>query len=495
MRNSFYQTRKFKYGTAATAFTIAFIAIVVIFNIIFSALSSKYMWYVDMTTDKVFSLSDEAKDILSDITDDVYIYFASEPDVLMNGTNSSFMRYVYTTALQLDENFPNIHVECVDVFKNPSFFRDFYTTAATDIDSDSVVLVSGKEVRVYALEAFFMYDEETQEYWAYNGEKKLLSGIMQVTQTETPIVSFTMQHGEDLESAANLMNVFAENGFAVEGVDLSTTELSDDCRILVIYNPKYDFIGSEAEGDSYNEIQKIDDFLDEYGCLLVYCDPEYVDNLTNLNEFLEEWGISYVSNAYIRDKEHALSVDGYTVITEYQSGSALASIYDDLSALTTPPKTIIRKAMPIEILWESGGGLSGSRNVVSILKSYDTSELVVNGMVQETGAYNVMTLSCETRVIDSEHYYSYVIAAGSPTFANGSYLNSNAYANEDVLSASMKAAGRETVLAVLNFKPLDDDSITVTTAVANNWTVAMTLVIPAIVALIGIVVIIRRKHA
>lgn len=495
MRNSFLQTRKFKYGSAATAFTIAFIAIVVIINIIFTALSSKYMWYVDMTSDQVFSLSDEAKDILSDITDEVNIYFASEPDVLMNGTNSSFMRYVYTTALQLEENFPNIHVECVDVFKNPAFFRDYYTTAATDIDSDSVVLVSGGEVRVYDLEAFFMYDEETQEYWAYNGEKKLLSGIMQVTQTETPIVSFTMQHGEDLESAVNLMSVFAENGFTVEGVDLSTTELNDDCRILVIYNPKYDFIGSEAEGASFNEIQKIDDFLDDFGCLLVYCDPEYADNLTNLNEFLEEWGISYVSNAYIRDKEHSLSVDGYTIVTEYQSDSALTTIYDDLSALTTPPKTLIRKAMPIDILWENGGSLSGSRNVASILKSYDTSELVVNGMVQENGAYNVMTVSCETRIIDGEHYYSYVIAAGSPTFADGSYLASNAYANEDVLSASMKAAGRETVLASLIFKPLDDDSIVVTTAVANKWTVAMTLVIPAIIALVGIVVVIRRKHA
>lgn len=495
MRNSFYQTRKFKYGSAATAFTIAFIAIVVIFNIIFSALASKYMWYVDMTGEKVFSLSDEAKDILSDITADVNIYFASEPDELMNGTNSQLLRYVYTTALQIEESFPNIHVECVDVFKNPTFFRDYYTTTATDIDSDSVVLVSGNEVRVYALEAFFMNDTDTNELWAYNGEKKFVSGIMQVTQTDKPIVSFTTQHGEALESANNLMTIFAENGFQVEGVDLSAAELSDDCRILVIYNPKWDFVGSEAEDANYNEIQKIDAFLDDYGCLLVYCDPEYVDNLTNLNEFLEEWGISYVGNSFIRDKEHAMSVDGYSIITEYQKDSSVSSIYSDLSALTTPPKAIIRKAMPIEILWEKGGSLSGSRSVSPVLKSYNTSELVVNGVPKETGAYNVMTMSVETRVVESEYYYSYVIAAGSPSFADNSYLASNAYANEDVLSAAMKAAGRERVLAVLNFKPFDNDSITITTAEANNWTVAMTLVIPAIIALVGIVVVTRRKHA
>jgi len=496
MRNSFYQTRKFKYGSAATAFTIAFIAIVVIFNIIFTALSSKYMWFVDMTAEKVFSLSDEAKDLLSDITDDVYIYFASEPDELMTtGTNAQLTRYVYNTALQMDETFPNIHVDCVDVFKNPTFFRDYYTTAATDIDSDSVVLVSGGEVRVYALEAFFVNDEEQNELWAYNGEKKLVSGIMQVTQTKTPVVNFTTQHGEALEEAGNLMTIFAENGFTVDGVDLSADELSDDCRILVIYNPKWDFVGNEAEGDAYNEIKKIDEFLDGYGCLLVYCDPEYVNNLTNLNEFLEEWGISYVGDTYIRDTEHSMSVDSYSIITEYQAGNSISDIYADLSALTTPPKTIIRKAMPIEILWEQGGGLSGSRAVVPVLKSYDTSELVVDGTIQETGAYNVMTMSVEARVVDSEHYYSYVIAAGSPSFVDNNYLVSNAYANEDVLSAAMKAVGRERVLAVLKYKPFDDDSLVISTADANKWTIAMTLVIPSIIALAGIVVVTRRKHA
>jgi len=495
MRNSFYQTRKFKYGSMATVFTIAFIAIVVIFNIIFTALASKYMWYVDMTDEQVFTLSDEAKEIMSDITNDVNIYFAAEPDVLMNGENSAYMRYVYTTAQQLEEEFSNIHVECVDVLKKPSFFREYYNTTATDIDSDSVVVVSGTEVRIFAAEAFFTFDENYEYVWAYNGEKKLLSGIMQVTQTETPIVNFTTQHGEDLTSAANLMNIFAENGFHVDGIDLSTQTLSDDCRILVIYNPKYDFVGSEAEGDAFNEIKKIDEFLDDYGCLLVYCDPEYVDNLTNLNEFLEEWGISYVGGTYIRDKEHAMSVDGYTIVTEYQSETLGASIYSELSALDTPPKSIIRKAMPIEILWETGGDLSGSRDVSAVLKSYNTSELVVEGAVEATGSYNVMTISRETRIVDNEYYYSYVIAAGSPSFADGSYIVTNAYANEDILSAAMKAVGRERVLAVLAFKPFDDDDITITTEEANDWTAAMTLVIPAIVSLLGIVVITRRKHS
>ena len=88
-RNSIFNSRKFKYGSAATAFTIAFIAVVVIFNIIFSALAQKYMWYIDLTKEQVYTLSEEAKEIMSDVSQDVYIHFASEPDELMNGQNSS----------------------------------------------------------------------------------------------------------------------------------------------------------------------------------------------------------------------------------------------------------------------------------------------------------------------------------------------------------------------------------------------------------------------
>ncbi len=497
MRKSITQTRKFKYGSVATVFTIAFVALVVIFNIIFTALAQKYNWYIDMTEDQVYTLSEEAKELLSDIPNEVYIYFASDPDVLMSGSNSSYTRMIYTTALQIEEAFSNIHVECQNVYKNPAFFREFYNTAATDIDSDSVVITSGGEVRVYAAEAFFTFSDtsDSSTVWAYSGEKAMISGIMQVTQTEKPKVAFTIEHGEEMSNALALANVFAENGFEVQTVNLAKETLDEDTRILVIYSPIYDFIGAEAEDESTNEIEKIDEFLDGQGCLMVFCDPEYVENLTNLNEFLAEWGIEYGSGVTVRDTENAMSTDGYSIIAQYQSDTLGGSIYRDLNNLATPPKTIIRKSAPINILWETGGGLNGSREVSSVLKSYSTSELMENGLVKETGSYNLVTITRETRIVDNEYYYSYVMAFGSPSFSNMSYIDSNAYANEDILSASMRAVGRERVLASLSLKPFDDDELTVTTDQANNWTVAMTLILPVIFALCGIVVITRRKHS
>ncbi len=496
-KNSFYNSRKFKYGSVGAIFTISFIAIVIIFNIIFSALAAKYLWYFDMTEKQVYTLSEEAREIMSDVTSDVNIYFASEPDVLMNGANASYTRYIYNTALQLEEAFDNVNVECVDVLKNPSFFREFYNTAATDIDTDSVVLQSGSEVRVFKAVAFYSFDDtsDLSTVWAYNGEKRLLSGILQVTQTDNPQVAFTTEHGEDMAGALYLSTLFAENGFEVNTVNLAQDELDEDCRILVLFNPIYDFIGAEAEDQSRNEIEKIDAFLDDFGCLLVFCSPEYVDNLTNLNEFLEEWGISYVGNTTIRDNEHSMSVDGYSIIAEYQKDTLGGSIYSELNNLSTPPKTIIRKAMPIDILWEEDGNLSGNREVSPVLKSYDSSEIIVNGTPTESGSYNLSTISRDTVIIDNEYYSSYVMAFGSPSFVASNYIESNSYANEDIVSAAMKAVGRERVLALIERKPFDKDEITITTAEANKLTIIMTVAVPAIIAICGAVIIIRRKHS
>lgn len=488
--------KKLKYGTISTVLTIAFIAIVVIFNIVFSALAGKYGWLIDMTKERVYSLSDEAKSIMSDITEPVNIYFASEPDVLMGGPYSAYTRYVYKSALELHDEFPNVNVECVDVRKNPAFFRDFYNTTATVIDSNSVIMESGGEVRVFSINAFYTCEDsnDLSTAWAYNGEKRLISGIMQVTQTEKPVVVFTTEHGENISGAVNLGTIFAENGYEIKVADLTREDIQDDCRIVVIYDPMYDFLGAEGREPGYNEIEKLDAFLDRYGCLMVFLSPEHVGKLDNLNEFLEEWGISYESGTFVRDNEHAMSTDGYTIITQYQRDTMGGSIYLDLNALDTPPKTVIEKSAPINILWERGGSLNGTRIVSPVLKSESTSEAVRDGVTERKGSFNVVTVTRESRIVDNEYYYSYVMAFGSPTFADPYWIESNAFANEDIIAAAMKATGRERVLAVLDFKPFDDSDITITTADANRLTVACTIAIPLILAVVGIVVTVRRKH-
>lgn len=491
---SITKSRKLRYGAMAAGFTAVFIAIVIVFNAIFSSLAAKFGWYADMTSEAVFTMSDVSLSYIDDITSDVYIYFASEPDELMADAD---MRYVYNSAKEISTAIPNVHVECHDVVKNPEFFMDFYNNKGTKITAKSVVIASGSESVIYNYKAFFTYNEEGKR-WAYNGEYRYTAGIMQVTQAETPIAYFTTGHSEDITNAATLATLLADAGFEVREIDLSMEEIDDDARILVIFNPKYDFHGVEAEAESANEIDKIDRFLDGLGGLLVFEDSEYAAGLNNLNEFLEEWGISYKAGTHVKDAAHSMSVDGYSIVTKYQEEDNFgANIYDDLENFDSMPKSMIRQAMPIEKLWTGQGTMVGAKAVYTMLGSYEGAELVdrESESVMETGEYDLVTISYENRVIDNDYYYSYVMAAGSPSFAYNNYLVDTSYGNSDVILSALKLIGRDKVLADLDLKPFDDTSSSATTAESAKFTVCCALILPAVIAVVGVVTVIRRRHS
>ena len=85
MRKRYYNdSKKKKFAFYQTAITVLFIALVIVLNTAIYALAEHYLWHVDMTEGQVFTLSDEAKALLTavekDSDKDVNIYFTVEPD-------------------------------------------------------------------------------------------------------------------------------------------------------------------------------------------------------------------------------------------------------------------------------------------------------------------------------------------------------------------------------------------------------------------------------
>ncbi len=490
------KSRGLKIGGASLAFTVLFVVCVIIVNTVFGVLANSMLWYIDMTGDSVFTLSDEAKDVLSDVTADVGIYFAQDADKLMSGEGSSpYMKYIYNTALQLEKEFSNIHVECVDVIKDPAFFDYYYNTAATDIKSTSVVIESGGEFRLQTADSFFMWDENYTYIWGYNGEAKFAASILQVTAAEMPIVYFTSGHGEKTQAESSaLWNLYETAGFEVRSVDLTIEDLHEDGRILVINDPVYDFAGIEG-GEGGNEIDKIDAFLDRHGSLMVFADSENSKNLKNLSELLGEWGIAFRSGEVITDTLNSITNDGKSIVAKYETEDTMGrSLYRDIANMSTPPKTVFRNAMPLDILFEKDDKLMGSISTSTVFYSGDSSESLKAGEPVAEGALPIMTVSREEGIKDNDFIYTYVLVCGSPEFASNDYLTSSSYANSDILVNTVRLVGREKIVADIDPKVLDETALDITTAQANRWSVAMVTVIPVVVAAVGIFVCIRRRR-
>ncbi|MDY5940497.1 MAG: Gldg family protein [Eubacteriales bacterium] len=506
--------RRFRHGSLAVVMSALLLAAVILVNVIFTALAYKFNLYTDMTDTLLFTLSDAFKNALADINTPVNIHFCAEPDYLQANEKTN---YVYQTALQIAEAFDWVKVDAIDANKEPTLFAKYATNSASgQVSTTSVIVESANgtsQPRILGVNTFYVANEDGS-IWAYNAEEKFAAAILSVTATDLPIAYFTTRHGE---TKSEYLEEIVENaGYEVRYIDLSREELDSSARLIVINNPIYDFQPANEEEETASELEKIDRFLaSEYGSLMVFLDPLKLNGITNLREYLSEWGI-VVSDTVVQDKMNSISSNGYSVVGTYNYEDVLgASLVKDIANTDHPPKTIFEYAAPITysdfyspVLDSEDGtttfptgsyayyGNNASRDVSAVLRSSADALAVKDGnVVDSKGNYNLMVVSRESRIISNETYNSYVLCTATADFTADKYINSNVYANKDILYSAFKLMGREFIPADITFKVLESYDIEdMTTAQANRWTFVLVTVLPSVCLIACAVVCIRRKY-
>ncbi len=551
MKLNIKNTKKLRYGGIAVALTALIIAVIVLFNVIFTALSSKYMWYLDMTANRIYSLTEECltvvRDGIAEINakrseeneknglasgDEGYmkpaavnIYFCDDPDNLMASTS---MRYIYETARELADKCDFINIEHLNWRYNPSTVAKYKTTGSS-INSGSVIVdadnyhTEGNNWMAYAQTKFFAVDSSGNTV-GYNGERVLASAILSVCSADTPIAYVATNHSEAFYDDS-LLDTLSYAGYKIVTCDISDREFefSDDGRLLVIYNPRSDA--------SPEEIAKIEAFLNKSNSLMVFMDPTS-PILPNLEEYLETWGIVFdratgddgkTHSCIVNDQKNSLSSDGYTVKGEYvTTGGVGYDIYDGMLKNGYSPSVIFPDAMPIKLSssfeekrYESTVDKEKDYNyghamldgyekyVYDVFTAHDGAVTIADGKeVNKTADHKLMTMSVKVSSVgdgtgQTDPKNSYVLCSGSLKFATSDYLDSAVYGNSDVLTSATSIIGRDIVPAVgVDFKYFQSYEMSdITDAEANQYTLLLTILPAAIVFTVGIVVLVRRRYS
>ena len=542
-KGSLFGSRRFKYGSMSAVITVLVIAAVIIFNVIFSALAAKYTWYIDLTREGIYTLSDNCIDLLDEtftrIADErkaageeplkVKIRFCDLEDNIMENTSQ---RYVLMTAKELAEEFPDVvEIEYINIWENPTAVEKYKTSVLTSILSTHVIIESGTEYRAYEINKFYLTNSGTTTPWAYFGEKRFASGILAVTQAESPVAAVLTGQGEIFTDTA-LIETLDTAGYEVISVkDLVNEPLPDNCRLIVCYNPTADFVDSDGISD-ISEISVIEKFLaDNNHSFMVYMSPTS-PKLPVLEGYLELWGISFMReqtdvnkyNSYtVKDSSNALTGDGLTFIGEYEQLGLGGSITSDLRSSSVPRKVIFKNAMPItfaeefEVIHANENGTplaygykdlgSGfSREAYFLFNASEGAVAMADGREALTSTANsklgLMTISRQQRYVQEDKIglsvadlSSYVFACGSTEAVSKALLESNTYGNSELLMKVFYEMGKENIPASLSITPFSDTTIdTLTIDRANAYTIVLTVIPAAIVFGIGIYVIIRRKY-
>ncbi|MBE6637209.1 MAG: hypothetical protein E7618_05340 [Ruminococcaceae bacterium] len=484
--------RRLKYGALAVALTAAVVALIVIVNAVFTALASKFLWFADMSREKLYTISQESIDLLDDYRETnefhISIVFCSLEDQVKENYYSNL---VLNLAKQYAEEFDFVSVEYVDIINHPEQVDKYLSTSLSRPKTTSVIITDGSESRIFTIDSFYTFDSETGDLFAFNGEYKITAAILQMCGDD-PLAYFVTGHGEDIDGSV-MWTLFEDAGFRVQKIDLSKETPDSTAMVMVINNPKYDYLGAD---DSVNEIGKIEYFLAEQGALMVFMDAGS-GAMPELDEFLALWGISF-EEMLIRDYDNSLSVDGTELVAEYTTEGTGASLTSTIRELQSIPKTIVNQAKPITLLYEEKTFGSSLRSTSVVLqtssdKTASATPIDQDGEAQN-GIFNLMTVTVNNRYIDNEAHRSYVLAAGTSSFAEDKYIGSRSYGNRDIIFNAMKNFGKETVPLDLDFKVFVDQGLDVTKGEANRLTLLCTVFLPVVVAAIGIVVYTRRRY-
>ena len=484
-------SRKLQYGTVAVVFTVIVCAFLILLNAVLSWASDRSGGlFKDLTSEKIYELSDNSIRVVEKVDKKVEIIFCVTED---KTDDSAELSYVKRLADKYASSNSNITVKYKDYLLDPVYFEKFKENGNTLTNTSVIVNCEAtKSFVVYSLRNFFKFSSETGQIFAYDGENKLTSAIMQTALGGEKKAGFVVKHGESAHQY--LVDLFTVQGYEVYTVDLSGMTSDDlaELDVLVICEPTMDYSGiSATKVGGVNEIEVLDNYLRKHmGNLMVFISPS-TPQLPELNGYLKDtWGISYTAGAVITEGG-ANTVSGAEAVLFSGTAANDGGLGGDITAAVSKSgidRTMFYYTTPINM---------HKNEKVDVSKVYMTSaDAVCTSENNTVAAKNVpiMTLSKSFKIQNNAEVSSNVLVCGSSRFLD--FLDmSGGYSNADIIKSTLAVMGDESVVTGIDYKVVEDSAIDVSREDFKTETIKLSAIVPLIIAALGVAVYIIRKKA
>lgn len=489
---AFFASNKFRRGSVSTAFTVGFLVVIVLINVIVGILGERYpSMNIDLTKNSSNTLSAQADKIVDSVKTPVTLYILAteartKGDEILSDYGIKFSQ-VGALAAKMAERNSNIKVEYIDLVKNPTFATQYKSDNVAEGD---VIVKSDKRYRVVTYTELFNVqyasDGTTTETYSLV-DSALASGVNSVIADTLPVVSFDTGHKEQMDGAT-YKSLLSGNSFETKDFNLLTDAIPDKTQMIVLGCPTTDYTDSE--------IKKLDDFLGSKTLagdrsLMLTFHPSQAA-MPKLATFLQEWGIQVPQSVIVEsDQSKYYTNDASYILSNIQSGLSLGNS-SDYNLFTTPQST------PVKILYTE----KGSKKTYSLAKSNETCYTVDNSTKSTTNlpkaAYDTAVLTQDTVASGDKSYKANVIALGSTTMFNAEILGASTFSNgQYMVDLSKYATGTSNTDTQVTSTSVQTNvaDITLSTGVSTLLGLGVfTILIPLLIAMAGIMVYHKRRH-
>ncbi len=289
--NKFLQIIKKKWlinGTTTLALVLIIILVFIALNMWMQSLE---LTPIDLSQEKLYTLTDESKEKVKNIDKDINLYFVGYTD-----SDSTV-----DLAKQYKKVNEKINAEAVDATTRPDLVEKY----GIESGSEGIIVECGDKSKVLTSSDLVTYDTTTYETISI-AEQKLTSSIIAVATDKVPKVYFLEGYSDyKLSNNMTYLGIYLSNEVTeVDTLDvLSTGKIPDDCDTLIICTPKKDFdeIAANAIIDYINSGRNI---------LWLNSAVTSEQNFPNVNKILALYGVKPFEIGIIRETDSSKMLQG-----------------------------------------------------------------------------------------------------------------------------------------------------------------------------------------
>lgn len=475
--------------------------------------------FYDMTPNKKYTLDPVTVELVEANKDkDIEIYFLAELRALKEDPTNLPL---YHTLTRLDA-YDNIKLTCFNPNDDPTLARSLDPTGIHGISQADIFVKCGDVIKKVNKYMIFQNYDEVNRTSDYAGEEQIANAIKIVTNGSLPTVYFLTGHGEKSieDSYLEYVNHLKANTYDVKELDLDKTgAIPSNAEIIYIAGPQQDITDKEKDlikaylSDPVNpgsvsfllppcetegRFSNIESILLDYGLTIDYNIVRETDTLNMLYDRKNAQQPEFMRIHYMlpsEDLKEDLTTD---VVTLCNEGGLIAGVSNTRSVGRIdddkfPAYDQFERASVIEnipVTTESDDGMSS-------VSSYSTESSAMGG--DKSTAAQAERLTGEQLAYG---YYSLnktnnskVMLFGSTDMIDGDMLS------ESVSGTNMLAIFSNTWLydteipSGVSIKKEAVDKMTFKDAKEATTAIAITVIVPICVAVIGVAVWLKRRHA
>lgn len=435
---------------------------------------------LDFTTNNLYSLSEETKNRLKNLEDEITIQLINMGDY----------SYVIEYANKYKNASDKVIVEEID---DLSSRVDLQTKYNINSEGNLIVVKCGEKEKTITTSDLYTYDYTTYQS-IDTTEEAITNAIMEVTIDEKPqiYVLSGKTYNDPEQSLGIIANALIDEANEIDLLDILTTgSVPEDCDCLIITTLKQDLADLERD--------KILEYINNGGKLLMLTSQNTINvDTPNFDQILAQYGITIGYGAILEQDTSRMLYDTPNMIVTEASGSFMENINMSLKLFMVNPGSIqfadSAKLEELGVTYETIASTSESSFVRT-----DFSQNTSSRTDKDSEEGSSIVASHVTKAL-SDDKTSQLIIYADETFSSTSqliigyqYVNAvYLYNNEDIVlnSASYLTERDDTII----IRKTDETEYYTVTDQEDVVIKTIIFTVPVVVIIIGIGVWIFRRR-